>query len=116
MNTSQRMIEDLKNVSGLVPPHTLPGLDPYAPKPKHDAILVTREATHGKFSETARVAQELKAIITQAHGWTNLNQAQREALDLIATKIGRVLSGNPNEHDHWDDIAGYGKLGAEACS
>ncbi len=29
---------------------------------------------------------------------------------MIAHKIGRIVSGNPNVQDHWDDIAGYAKL------
>jgi hypothetical protein len=100
----------------------LPEVDPidrvaesFAPKPKREAILTTREATHGSFCEVARVAQELKGTITTAPGYVALNPAQREALDLIATKIGRILSGNPSFKDHWVDIAGYAKLGEEAC-
>jgi hypothetical protein len=116
---------DNQHVSELIRKHKVPGEplpDPintvaasFAPKPKRDLILTTREATHGKFSETARVAQEIKASITQAPGWTALNPSQREALDLIATKIGRILSGDPKFPDHWEDITGYAKLGAEAC-
>jgi hypothetical protein len=113
MTRAEQMIADLKTTSGLIPPTTL---DPYAPKPKRDTLLVTREATHGKFSDTARIAQELKSVIVTAPGYTKLNNAQREVLDMLATKIGRILSGNPLESDHWDDIAGYGKLGSEACS
>ena len=33
-----------------------------------------------------------------------------EALDLIASKIGRMLSGNLNYIDNWHDIAGYATL------
>lgn len=118
MTRAQEMIDNLKN--GNFP---LPGIkpvdDPYAPKPqppKRDTLLVTREATHGKFSETARVAQELKTVMVQSEGYSRLSHAQREVLDMLATKIGRILSGNPLEPDHWDDIAGYGKLGSEACA
>jgi hypothetical protein len=32
---------------------------------------------------------------------------QQEALDGIATKVARILSGNPNCADHFADIAGY---------
>jgi hypothetical protein len=31
-------------------------------------------------------------------------------LEMIAHKIGRVLAGDPNHADHWDDIAGYARL------
>ena len=34
-----------------------------------------------------------------------LNDAQTEALDMIFHKIGRILAGDPNFRDHWQDIA-----------
>jgi hypothetical protein len=38
------------------------------------------------------------------------DKRQREALDYIAGKLARILSGQPGYADHWDDIAGYAKL------
>jgi hypothetical protein len=43
-------------------------------------------------------------------GWSRLDHSQAEALDMIAHKIGRILAGDPNHADHWDDIAGYARL------
>jgi len=37
------------------------------------------------------------------------------ALHMIYVKIARILSGQASHRDHWDDIAGYAKLGSEAC-
>lgn len=34
---------------------------------------------------------------------------------MIAHKIGRILNGDPNYRDSWDDIAGYAKLAADRC-
>ena len=48
--------------------------------------------------------------------WAKLEQTQRESLDMIAHKIGRILAGDPDFRDHWDDIAGYAKLVADKCS
>ena len=84
-----------------------------AAEPARAPILVTREATHGPFPLTARIAQDLKEAYR--YGPADLNAAQREALDMICTKMARIMSGDPNTLDHWDDIAGYAKLGAEAC-
>ena len=42
--------------------------------------------------------------------WKSLDDMQRETLEMVATKIGRILSGNPHEVDHWKDIAGYAQL------
>lgn len=79
-----------------------------------EPLLVEREKTHGDFKHTAYCAQEIKETIAK---WDTkgISKVQREALDMIASKIARILSGNAKEKDHWDDIAGYAKLGSEAC-
>ena len=73
-------------------------------------ILDEREKTHGSFLSVARVAQELKRVIYGGYNYPDLSDQQSEALDMIASKIGRILAGNPNEVDHWRDIAGYANL------
>jgi len=45
--------------------------------------------------------------------WSYLSPTQREALDMTAHKIGRILAGDPDHKDHWDDIAGYTTLVAK---
>ena len=42
-----------------------------------------------------------------------LDDDQIEALDMIASKIARVVNGNPNHIDSWIDIAGYATLVAD---
>jgi hypothetical protein len=39
----------------------------------------------------------------------------KEALDMIALKLSRILSGQANFKDHWLDLSGYSLLAAEAC-
>ena len=73
-------------------------------------ILDEREKTHGSYANTASTAQALKDVMKQGTNWRHLDDTQREALDLIATKIARILSGNPHEVDHWRDVAGYANL------
>lgn len=77
------------------------------------AILAERGKTHGDFTDNARVMQALKRIVHAEVGWDKLTDVQREALHMILHKVGRIISGNPNVHDHWDDIAGYAKLTSE---
>lgn len=84
--------------------HLAPGQEP----PK--TLLATRATTHGDFSENARIAQKLREAFRYATGWRKCNAIQCEALDMIACKISRILSGNPNHPDHWDDISGYAQL------
>ena len=72
-----------------------------------------RQSTHGSFETNTLISQGLKNIIHGAPGYNQLSYVQREALDMIALKISRILSGNPNEPDHWQDIAGYAHLGGK---
>lgn len=76
-----------------------------------DLILVEREKTHGSFEHNAKIWDSLCSAVGPV---TNLNSRQRLALTQILTKISRMIQ-TPNVKDHWIDIAGYAKLGAEAC-
>ena len=73
-------------------------------------ILDEREKTHGDFHRVAGTAQELKDVMRRGKNWKTLDDTERETLEMIASKIGRILSGNPHEADHWRDIAGYAAL------
>ena len=84
-------------------------------------LLIERGKTHGPYHIHASITQQLKNVMQlQCKGgvpcWQNLDEAQRESLDMIAHKIGRILAGDPDFRDHWDDIAGYAKLVAERCT
>lgn len=75
-----------------------------------EALLAERGKTHGDYAEHAQITQDLKFVITSTPGYAKLTAAQRETLDMTAHKIGRILAGDPNFKDHWDDIVGYNKL------
>lgn len=75
-----------------------------------EEILNEREETHGKFEDHAAITDAIKFDMQQSSNWSTLGSMKREALDMIAHKIGRILAGNPNVKDHWDDIAGYATL------
>jgi hypothetical protein len=80
-----------------------------------DAILNERANTYGSFESVAGIAQEFKALIhTTLTGNTKVLDAdQVEALDMISSKIARIINGNPNQIDSWLDIAGYATLVAD---
>lgn len=78
-------------------------------------VLVERESTHGDFSHTAKIAQSMKSTMRLFPNWEQCDPRQREALDMIAVKMARILSGDSNFPDHWKDIEGYASLGREAC-
>lgn len=73
-------------------------------------LLDERQKTHGDFYDVAATAQELKDAMRRGKNWKLLDDTEREALQMIASKIGRILAGNPHEPDHWRDIAGYATL------
>lgn len=79
---------------------------------KTSEILAERGKTHGKFSDHALYTQEAKNFQRASQKYA-LTHTQQEALDMIAHKIGRIASGNPNVADHWADIAGYARLVAD---
>ena len=72
--------------------------------------LNERENSHGDFIENGRLMQELKNACRYHTNWGALVPHQREAIDMICHKLGRILCGNPNHIDHWHDIAGYATL------
>lgn len=72
--------------------------------------LKERGSRYGKFIDHANRTIKIKEAIYQGTNYHKLETDQREALDMIAHKIGRILEGDPNYADSWHDIAGYAKL------
>ena len=84
--------------------------------------LAERGNRYGDFTDHADLAQGIQFRMQKfclkadnADGfiepWKDrLNNAQRQALTVIADKIARILSGDPNYADNWHDIQGYAKL------
>jgi hypothetical protein len=73
-----------------------------------DKILAERETTYGDYGMQSRISQDFKRVVRMHDG--RLTHFQRESLDMICNKMGRILNGNPNFIDSWDDIAGYATL------
>ena len=78
-----------------------------------------RGKTHGDWEMQAGTAHQLKTIIRNSvilrkQTTNHMLPAHRlEALEMIAVKMSRILWGNDDEPDHWDDIGGYSFLGKE---
>lgn len=84
--------------------------------------LAERGNRYGDFTDHADLAQGIQFRMQKfclkadnADGfiepWKDrLNNVQRQALTVIADKIARILSGDPNYADNWHDIQGYAKL------
>jgi hypothetical protein len=78
-----------------------------------DAILDERAGNYGSFEDVAETAQSIKDILYGTTGLPKIRSDQREALDMISSKIARIVNGDPNHVDSWIDIAGYATLVAD---
>ena len=78
-----------------------------------EALTTERGKTHGDWFEQSLLQNLIKADMHGAPRWHLLTASQKEALDMIAVKVSRIVSGNPAEPDHWDDIMGYALLGKQ---
>lgn len=75
-----------------------------------ESTLRDRGKTYGSFADRARITQAIKRAMVDSPNWDRLEDDQRECLENIAQKIGRILNGDPNHRDSWHDIIGYTKL------
>lgn len=80
------------------------------------ALLSERQTTHGEFSHNAIYGQQLRSLFRSSPRWPEIPPVQREALDNIATKMSRILSGQADRIQHWEDVEGYARLAREACT
>lgn len=81
-----------------------------APAEGIDATVEERGNRYGAFKDGADIIQELKSVMRSTPNWNKLTPSQREALEMIQHKVGRILNGDPNYTDSWHDIKGYAHL------
>lgn len=74
------------------------------------STLAQRGKRYGEFIEQGRITQNIKQAMMASPNWATLRPDMREALDMIAGKIARILNGDPYYDDSWHDIGGYAKL------
>lgn len=73
--------------------------------------LNERANTHGDFYKGAETFSDLFDLLVKNK--SNLNKHQLYAMNMILSKVVRILNGNADEVDHWKDIAGYATLGSK---
>lgn len=76
------------------------------------AILKERGSRYGDYLGHADITQCLKRALylhAEACGVV-LAHFHKESIDMICHKLGRVVNGDPNYTDSWQDIAGYAQL------
>jgi hypothetical protein len=79
------------------------------------ALLGERAVTHGSFADNARFGQAIRDLYRTAPAWHSMPAEHREALDRLACKLSRILSGQSLYADHWRDISGYSALAEKEC-
>ncbi len=79
-----------------------------------ERLLDKRDKTHGDWTIQAACARDIKAALLK-HGLLQLPPGVGEALDMIAVKMSRIMTGDWGFPDHWDDISGYAMCGKEAA-
>jgi hypothetical protein len=72
--------------------------------------LLERGERYGSFMSNACIAQQLKTEMRNGASFGLMSADQREALEVIAQKISRIVSGDADYIDNWHDIQGYAKL------
>ena len=77
------------------------------------ALISERHATHGNFADNARISQNLKAMLHGEDAWAGLKPWQQESLDMICSRMGRILAGNPAHPKHWFGIINFANLGLD---
>lgn len=73
-------------------------------------ILEQRQKTHGDFELKAIWIQQIMEDISGLYAWDDMKADQREAIHMILIKLSRIIYGDYNYVDHWEDIAGYAQL------
>ena len=81
--------------------------------PKIHDTLAQRGGQYGSFEEQGKIEQHIKFAFQMTPNWCKLRPDSKSALEMIATKISRILKGNPELHDSWFDIVGYAQLVAD---
>lgn len=81
-----------------------------APPAGIDGTLEDRAERYGSYVDQCSITQDLKTIMHCSNNWSVLASDMKESLDMIASKISRILNGDSLYIDSWHDIAGYARL------
>jgi hypothetical protein len=66
------------------------------------------------FEDMSALAQGLKFAFRRGKNWETLPPESKEALELIASSLAQILTGNPSDARRWVDIATLANLRSKA--
>lgn len=62
------------------------------------------------FSSRAHTTQNLKRVLANSPRWADLQDDQKEALEVVVREIGLILHSDPNHTEPWHVIAAHARL------
>lgn len=75
-----------------------------------ESLLKARGNKYGDVGQQSRLFTDIMDAMGRTDRVRQLSPVQRQSLYMIALKMSRIVCGDPNEVDHWRDIAGYARL------
>ena len=72
--------------------------------------LADRHKRYGRYGDVAITSQCLQAVMQSAKNWDAMPADMRESLQMMASKMARVLNGDMECVDSWHDLQGYARL------
>ena len=72
--------------------------------------ISNRTANYGEFEVNSKIMQDMKDAAKSGSSWDKMSSYQKESIEMILHKVGRIVCGDPDYIDSWHDIAGYAKL------
>jgi len=106
MNSAVTQVKEDVDVTQWIKDNTKPETE----TPDIKDVLQERGKRYGIFTHHAKISQDLKRVMRATEGWARLTDSQKEALEMNAHKVARILNGDPTYPDSWTDIGGYAKL------
>jgi len=75
-----------------------------------NSILEERGSRYGDFGSHAIITQNIKSAMRHSPNWHRLPEDMKEALEMVAHKVGRLLNGDWTYTDNLIDAIGYLQL------
>jgi hypothetical protein len=74
------------------------------------ATLAERGSRYGSFADQGKLEQNIKRAMHDSPNRASLPDDSKSALEMIATKVSRILTGDPAYDASWRAIAGHSTL------
>lgn len=80
------------------------------------SIPEARQPDYGSFDSRAKIADGIIRAMEASEFWDDKPARVRQALREIAGKMSRIINGDHDKADSWDDIGGYAEIGKSSTN